>query len=192
MVLLRDAAAHHDEAAFAEPERFDITSADSSHLTFGHSPRYCVGASLSRIELQAMFSQLVPRFPTMRLAGVAARRDTLTGGLTELRSRWRGESARHYHPYPASGHRGVAVTSFPLPDWPAESLVLLSRLLLLLLLLSLAFPSLLDVWFPVSPEWRTATRLAVPLAAADPASTTPSARGSANARPASARTAVRI
>ncbi|QIZ38477.1 hypothetical protein FDZ84_33035 [Saccharopolyspora sp. ASAGF58] len=102
------------------------------------------------------------------------------------------ELERHYHPYAASGHPGVTVTSFPPTDWSVELLLFLFRLLLLLVLLWLAFPSLLEVWFPVSPEWRTATRLAVPLAAADPASTTPSARGSANARPASARTAVRI
>ncbi|PKW16951.1 cytochrome P450 [Saccharopolyspora spinosa] len=92
LVLLSNDAANHDEAAFAEPERFDIARAGASHLTFGHGPRYCVGAPLARIELQAVFSQLVPRFPTMRLAvpldEVTVRRDTLTGGLTELPVTW--------------------------------------------------------------------------------------------------------
>lgn len=77
---------------FADPARFDITRGGAGHLTFGHGPRYCVGAPLARIELQAVFSQLVPRFPTMHLAvpldEVAVRRDTLTGGLAELPVTW--------------------------------------------------------------------------------------------------------
>jgi len=28
--------------------------------------RYCIGAPLARIELQTVFSQLIPRFPGMR------------------------------------------------------------------------------------------------------------------------------
>jgi cytochrome P450 len=60
--------------------------------TFGHGPRYCIGAPLARIELQAVFSQLTQRFPDMRLAVPADELtiDTgvLTGGLTRLRVTW--------------------------------------------------------------------------------------------------------
>ncbi len=54
--------------------------------------RYCIGAPLARIELQAVFSGLVPRFPAMRLAEPAGQltvnRDTLAGGLTRLPVTW--------------------------------------------------------------------------------------------------------
>ena len=92
LVLLDNCAANHDQAIFAEPERFDIARSAASHLTFGHGDRYCLGAPLARIELQAVFSQLIPRFPKMRLA-VPAReltfsRDTLAGGLIRLPVTW--------------------------------------------------------------------------------------------------------
>lgn len=54
--------------------------------------RYCIGAPLARIELQAVFSQLIPRFPGMRLAVPAEElrlnRDVLTSGLAQLPVTW--------------------------------------------------------------------------------------------------------
>jgi cytochrome P450 len=92
LVLLDNGAANHDPAAFTEPDRVDITRKAAAHLTFGHGLRYCIGAPLARMELQAVFSQLVPRFPTMRLAvpaeGLTIRDDVLTGGLTALPVTW--------------------------------------------------------------------------------------------------------
>ncbi|WP_238412302.1 cytochrome P450 [Saccharothrix deserti] len=92
LVLLDNGAANHDPTVFAEPDRIDITRSATAHLAFGHGARYCIGAPLARIELQAVFSQLVPRFPTLRLAVPVAelkmRRDVLTGGLAELPVRW--------------------------------------------------------------------------------------------------------
>lgn len=70
----------------------DITRSAAAHLAFGHGARYCIGAPLARIELQVVFSQLVARFPTLRLAvGVeelTMRRDVLVGGLAELPVHW--------------------------------------------------------------------------------------------------------
>ncbi len=92
LVLLDIGAANHDATAFAEPDRFDPARPSAPHLTFGHGARYCIGAPLARVELQAVFSQLVPRFPDMRLAvGVEELRfntDTLTGGLLDLPVTW--------------------------------------------------------------------------------------------------------
>jgi len=88
LVLLDNGAANHDPAAFIDPERFEVTRPAVAHLTFGHGARYCLGAPLARIELQAVFSQLVRRFPAMRLAEPAGQltfnRDTLAGGLARL------------------------------------------------------------------------------------------------------------
>jgi cytochrome P450 len=91
-VLLNGGAGNHDEHAFADPERFDIARTPNPHLTFGYGPRFCIGAPLARIELQAVFGRLVPRFPTLRLAvpmdELRVRTDLLTGGLTELPVTW--------------------------------------------------------------------------------------------------------
>lgn len=93
LVLLDNGAANHDPAVFAEPDRVDIgRDAARTHLTFGHGMRYCIGAPLARLELQAAFGALTARFPTMRPAVPAQRltlrRDVLTGGLAELPVTW--------------------------------------------------------------------------------------------------------
>jgi pentalenolactone synthase len=92
LVLLDNRAANHDPAVFPSPDRFDITRQGPAHLSFGHGAHYCLGAPLARIELQAVFSQLLARFPKMRLAvpveQLRVRSGTLTGGLTKLPVEW--------------------------------------------------------------------------------------------------------
>jgi pentalenolactone synthase len=92
LVLLDNGAANHDPRAFADPYTFDVTRKAGGHLTFGHGAHYCIGAPLARIEMQAVFSQLIPRFPTMRLAvpveQLRVRSDVLTGGLVDLPVTW--------------------------------------------------------------------------------------------------------
>jgi pentalenolactone synthase len=92
LVLLDNRAANHDPAVFPSPGRFDITREGLAHLTFGHGAHYCLGAPLARVELQAVFAQLLARFPTVRLAvpvgQLRVRSDTVTGGLTTLPVEW--------------------------------------------------------------------------------------------------------
>lgn len=92
LVLLDNGAANHDPAVFTDPDRFDVTRPSGAHLTFGHGGHYCIGAPLARIELQAVFGQLVPRLPTMRLAvpvtELRLRTGQLTGGLVDLPVTW--------------------------------------------------------------------------------------------------------
>jgi cytochrome P450 len=92
LVLLDNGAANHDEGVFADPHRLDLTRPANAHLTFGHGAHYCIGAPLARVELQAVLSQLIPRFPRMRLAmpveELHVRTDLLTGGLAELPVTW--------------------------------------------------------------------------------------------------------
>jgi pentalenolactone synthase len=91
-VLLSSAAANRDPAAFADPDTFDIAREPGQHLTFGYGSRYCIGASLARIELQEVFAALLRRFPTLRLAvapdQLQLRTDLLTGGLAALPVTW--------------------------------------------------------------------------------------------------------
>ena len=62
------------------------------HLAFGYGPRYCIGAALARVELQAVFTALPARFPGLELAvpvdRLELRTDLLTGGLRTLPVRW--------------------------------------------------------------------------------------------------------
>ncbi|MFD7845913.1 cytochrome P450 [Nocardia sp. NPDC059764] len=92
LVVLDLTAANHDAAVFQDPDRIDIARKEAAHLTFGYGVRYCVGAPLARVELQAVYSQLVSRFPTMRLAvdpaDVRMREDRFTGGVAELPVIW--------------------------------------------------------------------------------------------------------
>jgi pentalenolactone synthase len=92
LVLLDTGAANHDGSVFPDPERFDISRQAPGHVSFGHGARYCIGAPLARIELEVVFSQLIPRFPGMRLAvGVdelAVNTETLTRGLLEIPVKW--------------------------------------------------------------------------------------------------------
>ena len=63
LVLLDNGAANHDQDVFTDPERFEVTRPPVAHLSFGHGARYCIGAPLARIELQAVFSRLIPASP---------------------------------------------------------------------------------------------------------------------------------
>lgn len=92
LVLLDIESANHDPTVFSEPHRLDIARRDGTHLTFGYGGRYCIGAPLARIELKAVFTQLIPRFPSMHLAvdpaTLTVRSDVLAGGLAALPVSW--------------------------------------------------------------------------------------------------------
>ncbi|MEO3861002.1 cytochrome P450 [Acrocarpospora sp. B8E8] len=92
LVLLDTGAANHDPAVYSDPDQFDLNRTAVPHLTFGHGARYCLGAPLARIELRAVFSQLVARFPTLTLGctveELTFNPNVLTGRLTALPVAW--------------------------------------------------------------------------------------------------------
>lgn len=91
-VVVSPAAANRDPAVFPDPETFDPDRPGGGHLAFGYGPRYCIGAALARVELQAVFAALPARFPDLELAvpveRLELRADLLTGGLRALPVRW--------------------------------------------------------------------------------------------------------
>jgi len=91
-VLLTPAVANRDPDVFTDPGRFDITRQPNPHLAFGNGRHFCLGAGLARRELEVVFTTLLHRFPTLRLAvpldRLRLRSEAVTGGLAELPVTW--------------------------------------------------------------------------------------------------------
>jgi cytochrome P450 len=61
------AAANRDPAHYPEPDRFDPTRKNISHLTFGGGPHVCLGMPLARMETTVAITALIDRLPGLRL-----------------------------------------------------------------------------------------------------------------------------
>jgi cytochrome P450 len=67
-VVLVYPAGNRDETAFEHPERFDVMRTPNRHLGFGGGgPHYCLGAPLAKVQLRAVFSELLGRYPEIRV-----------------------------------------------------------------------------------------------------------------------------
>jgi cytochrome P450 len=69
-VVMYYGAANRDPRAFDEPERFDITRTPNDHLAFGGGgPHFCLGSHVARVEIDAMFRQLLAQLPDLQKIG---------------------------------------------------------------------------------------------------------------------------
>lgn len=69
-VVLYCGAANRDPRAFDEPERFDVTRTPNDHVAFGGGGQhFCLGAQVARVEIEAMFRQVLTRLPGLQKAG---------------------------------------------------------------------------------------------------------------------------
>ena len=63
-------SANRDEAAFTNPDRFDITRSPNHHVTFGGGgPHFCLGANLARLEMRILFEELSKRAQDIEFTG---------------------------------------------------------------------------------------------------------------------------
>ena len=94
LVVALIGAANRDPARHERPDDFDITRRAAPPLAFGHGPHVCIGAALTMIEAQAVFSQVLQRWPDLVLAqpNDAAHwtGNALYRGLTDLSVRCSG------------------------------------------------------------------------------------------------------
>jgi pentalenolactone synthase len=88
-VLLAIGAGNYDGRAYPHSDVFDLSRhKPRSHLAFGHGIRHCIGRTLARIELTAVFERLFRRLPDLRLAvpeeSVRWQEHRITGGFDEI------------------------------------------------------------------------------------------------------------
>lgn len=73
-VLLMYGAANLDPAVFPDPLRFDLNRTRSGHLSFGHGPHYCLGASLAVLQGELVLTTLARCAPEFEVVEVGERR----------------------------------------------------------------------------------------------------------------------
>jgi len=85
-VVMFYASANRDEAVFADPYAFDIGRTPNPHVTFGGGgPHFCLGASLARLEIKAVFAELAERCSGFEQTGEVRRlRNSFVNGVKSL------------------------------------------------------------------------------------------------------------
>jgi cytochrome P450 len=69
-VIMYYSAANRDPEIFADPERFDVMRANAKdHVAFGFGPHVCLGQRVANMQLEAVYRQILTRFPDMRWTG---------------------------------------------------------------------------------------------------------------------------
>ncbi len=68
LVVALIGAANRDPARFDQPDAIDLTRRASAPLAFGQGPHVCIGAALTLMEAQAVFSHVITRWPALTLA----------------------------------------------------------------------------------------------------------------------------
>jgi cytochrome P450 len=71
-VLLAYPSGNRDEEVFEDADTFNIDRHPNPHLAFGFGAHYCLGAKLARMELHALWNEILPRMKSVELAGEPA------------------------------------------------------------------------------------------------------------------------
>ena len=88
-LLLSYWSANRDEEVFEDPFRFDVGRKPNRHLAFGFGAHYCLGAALAKMEIRALFAELIPRLRSIEPAGPAElSRSIFVGGHKHLPIRY--------------------------------------------------------------------------------------------------------
>jgi cytochrome P450 len=84
-VVLFYHSGNRDERAFEQPWKFDLTRSPNRHLGFGGGgPHYCLGASLARTQLRAIFDQLLRVTPDIEAGEPELLRSAFIHGIKRM------------------------------------------------------------------------------------------------------------
>jgi cytochrome P450 len=84
-VVLFYSSANRDERAFDDPWRFDLLREPNRHLGFGGGgPHYCLGASLARTQLRAIFGELLRVMPDIEADAPELMRSAFIHGVKRM------------------------------------------------------------------------------------------------------------
>ena len=72
-VLMLLGAANRDPAHYTEPDKLDVGRQNVRPMSFGGGIHHCLGAQLTRLEAELVFTALIERLPTLELPGKAAK-----------------------------------------------------------------------------------------------------------------------
>jgi cytochrome P450 len=88
-IVVSFTSANRDEAVFADPDHYDPRRHPNPHLAFGHGPHFCLGAHLARIQMRALFSEVLARTSALRYAGQPSYlRSNFQRGVKQLPVTW--------------------------------------------------------------------------------------------------------
>jgi cytochrome P450 len=88
-VYLAYVSGNRDEEVFDEPFRFDVGRDPNKHVAFGYGVHFCLGAALARMEMNSLFTELIPRLDSIELTGEPElSATTFVGGLKHLPIRY--------------------------------------------------------------------------------------------------------
>lgn len=89
-VILWYPSANRDEEVFDEPFRFRADRRDAKQLAFGFGAHVCLGQHLARMEMKALYRELLSRVDQIELCGEPRYvESTFVGGLKSLPIRYR-------------------------------------------------------------------------------------------------------
>ena len=78
-------SANRDETAFERPTEFDVMRDPNRHVGFGGGgPHFCMGASLARMQLKAIFAELLGRFPKVEVGEPAYVVGNFVNGIARM------------------------------------------------------------------------------------------------------------
>jgi cytochrome P450 len=84
-VIVFYGAANRDERKYPDPDRFDVRRRPADHLGFGAGPHACVGMSLARIEMLALFTALAHKVERFTITEEQPVLNNVLRGLRTLR-----------------------------------------------------------------------------------------------------------
>jgi cytochrome P450 len=88
-VVVSFTSANRDEAVFENADTIDIRRNPNPHLVFGHGPHFCLGAQLARVQMRALFSEVLAQMGTLEHDGEPVYlRSNFQRGVKRLPIRW--------------------------------------------------------------------------------------------------------